>query len=150
MAGLALFDISYRAWTVHPADFPRFEANLVKARQVLAAYQAGADDPRRELQGEIRGLPIPKGEQDRLEAVAKRDTERADWDAFWTIQNQELDETAALLKELERANGGKIDEAGFARHQAALWTLIKSSNQRYRKLGDAEEAREKALVAAVR
>jgi hypothetical protein len=150
MGQLALFDISYRAWTVHPADFPRFEANLVKARTVLAAYRAGADDPRRELQAGIRRLPIPKGEQDRMEAVAARDTERTDWEAFWTLQNQELDETAALLKDLERANGGKLDEADFARHQAALWALIKSSNRRYRQLGDAEEARERALVAAIR
>jgi hypothetical protein len=150
MDQLALFDISYRAWTVHPADFPRFEANLVKARGLLAAYRAHADDPRYELQEEIRGLPMPKGEQDRMEAVAKADTGRADWDAFWTIQNQELDETAALLKDLERANGRKLDEADFTKHQAALFALIKASNQRYRRLGDAEEAREKALVAAIR
>jgi hypothetical protein len=150
MGQLALFDISYRAWTVHPADFPRFEANLVKARQVLAAYRAGADDPRRELQGEIRSLPIPRGEQDRLETVAKGDTERADWDAFWTAQGQELDETAVLLKDLERANGGKLDEADFTKHQAALFALIKASNARYRRIGDAEEARDQALVAAIR
>jgi hypothetical protein len=150
MDQLALFDISYRAWTVHPADFPRYEANLVKARKVLADYRAGADDPRRELEGDIRSLPMPRSEQDRLEVVAKRDTDRADGDAFWAIQNQELDETAALLKDLERANGGKIDEADFTKRQAALWALIKTSNRRYRQLNDAEEARGRALVAAIR
>ncbi|HEY4031691.1 MAG TPA: hypothetical protein VGM25_15215 [Caulobacteraceae bacterium] len=150
MDQLALFDISYRAWTVHPADFPRFEANLVKARMVLRAYQALAGDAQRTLQADIRRLPMPRGEQDRMEAVAARDMDQADWEAFWTTQNQELDETASLLKALERANGGKLDEADFARHQSSLFALIKASNQRYRHLSDAEEARERALVAAVR
>ena len=150
MDQLALFDISYRAWTVHPADFPRFEANLVKARAVLASYRAWAVDAQRTLQADIRRLPIPKGEQDRMEAVAARDLARADADAFWTIQNEELDETAALLADLERAKGGKLDEADFTRHQAALFALIKSSNAHYRRMYDAEDAREQALVAAIR
>ena len=150
MDQLALFDISYRAWTVHPADFPRFEANLVKARAVLASYRAWAIDAQRTLQADIRRLPIPKGEQDRMEAVAARDLDRAEADAFWTTQNQELDETAILLADIERAKGGKLDEADFTRRQAALFALIKSSNAHYRRVYDAEDARELALVAAIR
>jgi hypothetical protein len=150
MDQLALFDISYRAWTVHPADFPRFEANLVKARAVLADYRAREKDLHRALHVEIRSLKMPRGEQDRLEAVADADTDPADRDAFWTAQNQELDETAALLKDMEQAKGGKLDEADFGMHQAALFALIKVSNGRYRAMSDAEEAREKALVAAIR
>ncbi len=72
MERLALFDISYRAWTVHPADVPRFEAKLVEARAVLASYRAWSVDAQRMLQADIRRLPIPKGEQDRMEAVAAR------------------------------------------------------------------------------
>ena len=150
MDQLALFDISYRAWTVHPADFPRFEANLVKARAVLADYRGRTGDARRLLKTDIRSLKIPRDEQDRLVTVAEQERAGADADAFWTIQNQELDETAALLKDLERANGGKLDEADFTRHQATLFALIKASNERYRKVYDAEDARELALVAAIR
>jgi hypothetical protein len=150
MDRLALFDISYRAWTVHPADFPRFEANLAKAGGVLAAYRAREKDTRRALLVEIRSLPMPRGEQVRLEAVAVRDMDPADRQAFWTLQNQELDETAALLKDLERAKGGKLDEADFSKHQAALFAMIKASNARYQRVYDAEDAREVALVAAVR
>jgi hypothetical protein len=82
--------------------------------------------------------------------VARRDLSRTDSDAFWTIQNQELDETAALLSDLERAAGGKAEEADFSRHQAALFALIKSSNAHYRRMYDAEDGRERALVAAIR
>jgi len=150
MDRLALFDISYRAWTVHPADFPRFEANLVKARQVLAEHRAGAEYARRLLRGDIRLLHMPRAEQDRMDAVAAEDRGRADCEAFWTLQNQELDETAALLKDLERANGGRLDEADFGKHQGALFALIKASNARYDKLYKAEDGRELALVAALR
>ena len=150
MDQLALFDISYRAWTVHPADFPRFEANLVKARAVLADYRAREKDVHRALQVEIRSLKMPRGEQDRLEAVAASDVDPADREAFWAAQTQELDETAALLRDMEQAKGGKLDEADFGKHQAALFALIKTSNGRYRRMNDAEDAREQALVAAVR
>jgi hypothetical protein len=57
MDRLALFDISYRAWTVHPADFPRFEANLVQGRAALAAYRQEAGALRGRLQANIRRLP---------------------------------------------------------------------------------------------
>jgi hypothetical protein len=150
MNRLALFDISYRAWTVHPADFPRFEANLVTARALLAVYRGRAGDARRELQADIRRLPMSKAQQNRLLAVAERDMSRADCEAFWTLQNQELDETAALLKLLEQADGGEVDEAEFGRHQAALYARLQAANQHYDRLYKAEMAREQALVDAVR